>query len=122
MARIVINIPDATYDFCNKYGYGNKIISQAVKNGILLPKGHGRLIDADALRDTYARAGLVGYDEEIQAIDDSPTVIEADEEIGETAIEKILRRARNGDEIAKEIRTGIIEGLRIIEGLNGSSL
>ena len=97
MARIVINIPDATYDFCNKYGYDNNIISQAVKNGILLPKGHGRLIDADALRDTYTRAGLVGYDEEIQAIDDSPTVIKADEEIGEPATEKILRRARNDD-------------------------
>lgn len=119
MSQIVINIPDETYDWF-KNGFpdekdGEKAI-EYILNGKELAKGHGRLIDADALRDTYARAGLVGYDEEIQAIDDSPTVIEADKEIIETAEEIVLRQARIGDELAKGFRAGLIEGL------NGSSL
>lgn len=53
-------------------------IQKAIKNGVELPEGHGRLIDADALRNTYTRAELVGYDEEIKAINEAPTILEAD--------------------------------------------
>ena len=88
MAQIIINIPDATYDFCNKYGYDNNIISQAVKYGILLPKGHGRVIDADALQRTYcedncgARKCTDAMDRcvFIGAVLEAPTIIEADKE------------------------------------------
>jgi hypothetical protein len=56
--QIVINIPEKikqTFDnakeedlYGNYYDY-NSLIGKAIKNGIQLPEGHGRLIDADAL-------------------------------------------------------------------------
>lgn len=48
----------------------------SVKNGTPLPKGHGRLIDADRLYDDFEYAD---YDFE-EALEYAPTVIEADEE------------------------------------------
>lgn len=74
MAQIVINIPDVTYEFCNRYGYDNDIISQAVKNGILLPKGHGRLIDADGACEGNCAECPVN---DICLVNKAPTVIEA---------------------------------------------
>jgi len=55
-------------------------IADAIKNGAPLPKGHGRLIDADRLRSMYSinRANfntVVGIQ---KWIDDAPTIIEAD--------------------------------------------
>jgi hypothetical protein len=53
-------------------------IADAIKNGTPLPKGHGRLIDADKLnREIYV---IDSYSEEPvrQQISDAPTIIEAD--------------------------------------------
>lgn len=76
--QIVIDIPDRI-----KYGIDNditvngsqasQIVMDAVKNGIVLSKGHGRLIDADAVLEepignTY------------KDIDIAETIIEADKE------------------------------------------
>jgi hypothetical protein len=45
--QIVIDIPDEKYD---RLLYQDIIsLRSYVENGIVLPKGHGRLIDADAL-------------------------------------------------------------------------
>ena len=58
-------------------------MASAIRNGTPLPKGHGRLIDADALRcenadfDTYN-----DYCTMFDEIDIAPTIIEADK--GET--------------------------------------
>lgn len=75
--QIVINIPEEIY-FCiirDGYFFDNEtnIIRQAIKNGTPLPKGHGRLIDADAVLEepignTY------------KDIDIAETIIEADAE------------------------------------------
>lgn len=50
--QIVIDIPDRIYKI-NQNRKLNimdaEILAKAVKNGTPLPKGHGRLIDADAL-------------------------------------------------------------------------
>lgn len=48
----------------------------AVYNGIELPKGHGRLIDADALKDEWKE----GFHKKIvdALMDEAPTVLEAD--------------------------------------------
>ena len=50
--EVVIKIPEDEYNIA-KYGqYGNinvDIVRKALANGVPLPKGHGRLIDADAL-------------------------------------------------------------------------
>ena len=52
------------------------IVMDAIKSGIPLPKGHGRLIDADALIDTL---GCSDRDIYVEACieEDAPTIIGA---------------------------------------------
>ncbi len=57
--QIVIDIPEVMYDWLDtgfSDEYDAKKLWQVVKNGIQLPKGHGRLIDADALME-YCQNG-----------------------------------------------------------------
>ena len=87
--QIVINISEKMYEqlkFLDELGFGT-VIDEAVANGIPLPKGHGRLIDADALEKK-----MCDREEELkddQAVWESsavsvaldmfaPTIIEAD--------------------------------------------
>ena len=65
--QIVIDIPEEEYKCVQITGcIGNKTcISNAIYNGTPLPKGHGRLIDADELLDNTC-------------LDEIPTIIEAD--------------------------------------------
>ena len=70
--QIVIDIPDEMYDwYDNGFPDENDAenLWQIIKNGTPLPKGHGRLIDADDI-DNH----IVG------SVDtrDCPTIIEAD--------------------------------------------
>ena len=72
--EIVIKISDEIY---KKYMDDRTHVTDvlhAVRHGTLLPKGHGRLIDADAMQkyqiDTFGQRLLV--------IDTAPTIIEAD--------------------------------------------
>lgn len=71
--QIVIDIPDRIY---KRQGYLNiidsDILRNALKNGTPLPKGHGRLIDINAL--TF----LVKGDDTLLV--DAPTILEADKE------------------------------------------
>ncbi len=67
------------------YDHGG-VVGNAIKNGTPLPKGHGRLIDADELYDGFID-GTEGYDcqtwsriEIGDIIEDAPTIIEADAE------------------------------------------
>ena len=48
--------------------------TKEILNGIPLPKGHGRLIDGDALKDQMK----IGY----KIVENAPTVIEADKAEG----------------------------------------
>ena len=73
--KIVIDIDEKIYnDIRSKNEHGK--IFNAVKNGTPLPKGHGRLIDADAMQkyqiDTFGQRLLL--------IDTAPTIIEAESE------------------------------------------
>lgn len=52
------------------------VLENAVLNGTPLPKGHGRLIDADKLWDSYHDLDYDFY----EALDSADTIIEADEE------------------------------------------
>lgn len=79
--QIVIDIPERTYEqlkFLREQGFDGfeTIIDKAVANGTPLPKGHGRLIDADAMQkyqiDTFGQRLLV--------IDTAPTIIDAESE------------------------------------------
>ena len=93
--RLVIDIPDGyetKYKSINNGSIAARVILNCVANGTPLPKGHGRLIDADELKtlsyevfvdtDNPNRAdglsacnGLVEDDIEL-----APTIIEADKE------------------------------------------
>jgi hypothetical protein len=78
--EVVIKIPQKVYEDCIMIPSDIKDwkdeISKAFKNGTVLSKGHGRLIDADELRKNW----IFTRTEKI-IIDDAPTIIEADKEV-----------------------------------------
>ncbi|MBQ2174853.1 MAG: hypothetical protein II453_07290 [Alphaproteobacteria bacterium] len=57
MAQILINIPDFLYKQILKKHVSKATIARTFQNGVVLPKGHGRLIDADEFKN-YCQAGL----------------------------------------------------------------
>lgn len=68
-------------------GNGKTITSDLMKSicrGTLLPSGHGRLIDADALKKEAVMCPTVGNAEtlllDIWNVEHAPTIIEADKE------------------------------------------
>lgn len=86
--QIVININDSTYEAIkNEYCILPpqkgllKILWDAIRNGTPLPKGHGRLIDADALlKDVRDNSESYFADDFAHEwVDVAPTIIEADE-------------------------------------------
>lgn len=95
--KITIDIPEELIIYCINRNmpvdcemFARKIIED-IANGTPLPKGHGRLIDADALIKSIEKKserlknldtinGLCGA---INLIYDAPTIIEADKEVNE---------------------------------------
>ena len=73
--ELVIKIPEDMYKLISedKYGVHQGRIYNMIRNGTPLPKGHGRLIDADAL---VAKGDVTESYLNIFA----PTIIEADKE------------------------------------------
>lgn len=94
--QIVIDIKDAIHRDCKEFGSltVKQVIEveKAIKNGIPLPEGHGRLIDADALKKFFQEhAYPVRYDRNSiergmsmtgikTCIEESVTIVEADKE------------------------------------------
>ena len=75
--EIVIALPDGYAEILPNVQNGSgasKIILNAVKNGVILPKHHGRLIDADDVNNH-----IVGSVD----LRDCPTIIPADKEAKE---------------------------------------
>lgn len=77
--ELVIKIPEEMYKwiydvnkFSNDYGMGDFI--DLIKNGTVLPKGHGRLIDVSKLEKDIFLIDGYSYDQIMNA----NTVIEAD--------------------------------------------
>ena len=78
--QIVIDIPEELYkEQLGSNWMGNVIIHDAIINGTLLPKGHGRLIECERLQEVFRR-NVVGYAGFKQLFDIAPTIIEADKE------------------------------------------
>ena len=87
--ELVIKIPEEVKqtfdnakdeDLYGNYYDRNSLIGKAIQNGIQLPKGHGRLIDVDALYND-----LIFPNEQFSKafkdiLDDAPTIIEAESE------------------------------------------
>jgi len=47
--KVVIDIPDEAYELLKSKSELDNIAESIIANGVPLPKGHGRLIDADKL-------------------------------------------------------------------------
>lgn len=85
--ELVIKIPKDTYKAtCNENMLPPDVrnVVNAIKNGTPLPKGHGRLIDANELEECK-EIMTTYYDESKYAvrmddIRDMPTIVEADRE------------------------------------------
>lgn len=81
--QIVIDIPDEKYD---RLMYQDIISLRVyIENGIVLPKGHGRLIDADEFRHTLEDMPIRDTDKWFNWLQkacirlaEAPTIIEAD--------------------------------------------
>lgn len=99
--QIVIDIDDELYkSVINNDAYVLEedvdwiLLENAIANGTPLPKGHGRLIDAEKIandinalkdnwnryRNEYESGRYESYDYAVDTIEDAPTIIEADKE------------------------------------------
>lgn len=94
MMEIVIKIPDVQYENMAKIAIAGKeplgYFERVIMWGTPLPKGHGRLVDADAYRKELLLeipnldydGSLEPYEEgiynAIMSLDDAPTIIEAE--------------------------------------------
>lgn len=77
--ELVIRIPEDEYQNILHTGRASFCVVNVIEAGTVLPKGHGRLIDADALLKRHLSAD---YDCRItrNGIELAPTIIEAESE------------------------------------------
>ena len=80
--KLIIEIPKEMHEKI-KDGYVPLGISKYLKNGTPLPKGHGRLIDADNLKNTFIKWSKAVQGSFIDStiasiVCNSPTIIEPD--------------------------------------------
>ena len=75
--KIVIDIDEGMVKSINENPFGlyNGRLYNAIREGIPLPKGHGRLIDADRYRKDFLEGRTF---EPMKTLDLQPTIIEAD--------------------------------------------
>lgn len=90
--QIVIDIPEEVKHKVYAYGLSlspsdKEQLIHAIMNGTPLPKGHGRLIDADEYKEHLYACETNGRPlhimelyERLATVDDAPTIIEADKE------------------------------------------
>jgi hypothetical protein len=87
--QIVIDIPEEIYKASQildvKYEDGIQIPLEVIANGIPLPKGHGRLVDVDKLKEQATKIKLESLSKNIRVItryklENALTIIEADKE------------------------------------------
>ena len=76
--KLIIDIPEVVKHKVYNYGLAlgpndKEQLVHAIANGTPLPKGHGRLIDADKFISEH-------FGEVARLVDDAPTIIEAESE------------------------------------------
>ena len=78
--QVVINIPDLDWSKVKNGSMATANLLNAVRNGTVLPKGHGRIGDLDALRKEISSWGMNDYEPSdfIDEIDMADVIIEAD--------------------------------------------
>ena len=85
--KLVIEIPEEVKNrlcFGVTYTEDIQVVCEALNDGTPLPEGHGRLIDADKLKEYYFRPysneEVYSNTDNEHIIDNAPTIIEADKE------------------------------------------
>lgn len=118
--HIVINISEKVYKrmkLLRALSSDNECLKYILE-GTPLPKGHGRLIDADKLKEDV---GYTGYNYDFQnCLDDAPTIIEADQEDNEAYRVSIPEcfdsnraiKALNNIPTVQAVPTGVIDKIR----------
>ena len=84
--KLIIELPEEDYIRIKETGVIGKVdvFKRAIRNGIVLPKGHGRLIDADKLKPQTTYFGISDIPVEVvkcSTIRNAPTIIKADKEL-----------------------------------------
>lgn len=77
--ELIIKISEEAYERHKAYRNTFKL-SEAIANGVPLPKGHGRLIDADTYRKDMMHSQEFNF---FKILDMQSTVVEADDEADE---------------------------------------
>lgn len=79
--QIVIDISKDDYRKVQDGRANVSMMQKAIRNGTPLPKGHGRLIDADDLMEIYSQFEFCSdMGDAMEILDHKPTIIEADTE------------------------------------------
>ena len=80
--ELVIDIPEDMYNDANILIVKDlPVLRKIIANGVPLPKGHGRLIDADEIQFENSEFDTYGdYSRAFDAIDTATTIIKADKE------------------------------------------
>ena len=90
--EVVLRIPKKTYNALTHTEFDAKLVvdemRKSITNGTVLPKGHGRLIDADKYKFDNEDGFCIGFGNDAmnvfkRSVDNAPTVIEADKEVSE---------------------------------------
>lgn len=76
--QIVIDIPEDLYEECKRLGDKRDTLFESIRNATPLPKGHGRLIDADKayILDVFTLREFDGQFIRLKDLDKIPTIIE----------------------------------------------
>ena len=75
--ELVIKIPEETYEYWKEHKY-EYVFAEAISKGVILPKGHGRLIDGSKLENLrFSERSNVWLMDKILK---SKTIVEADNE------------------------------------------
>ena len=109
--QIVIDIDETKYNTIMNYPKEwDEWALKAIQHGTPLPKGHGRLIDADEYKEHLYACETNGrplhtmeLNERLATVDDTPTIIEADtesEEVSDTNM-KMWEELFKADKVRK---------------------
>lgn len=89
--QIVIDIPDEVYKVLTETAIivtevYPSTIERALAEGIVLPKGHGRLVDVDKMIDDFKGSKLISLAERFKIaniVEHQQTIVDADKEVEE---------------------------------------
>ena len=76
--KLVIDISEDDYRKVQDGRAGIMLMRKAIRNGTPLPKGHGRLIDAEVFAHNVVKYSHQSTKTIGKALADTPTIIEAD--------------------------------------------